>query len=82
MKPILTLMVSVCLLTACGGSTLSPVTPRTDPPPDALTRACQAPVVVTLDSGERDWLADRAALTACRARHGALVDWAAAVTAP
>lgn len=60
----------------------SPVTPRLDPPPGEITRACDAPVVVTLASGERDWLADRAALTACRARHGALVEWAAAVTAP
>lgn len=80
MRPILILMASACLLTACGGLTPSPVTPRLPPPPDEITRPCHAPVVVTLASGERDWLADRAALMACRARHGAMVDWAASVS--
>lgn len=73
MKPIAILMASACLLTACGDSTPLPVVPQIPQPPDALTRACDAPVVVTIDSGEREWLADRAALVDCRRRHGALV---------
>lgn len=73
MKPIAILLASFCLLTACVGSTPSPVVPQIPPPPDALTRACAAPVVVTLASGEREWLADRASLVDCRRRHAALV---------
>jgi hypothetical protein len=80
MKLIAIFLASVLALTACGGLTPSPVTPRIDPPPDALTRACDAPVVVTLASGERAWLSDRAALVACGNRHAALSDWAAQVT--
>ena len=71
------LLLAASLPTACAGSTAS-VKPAIAPAPAELTAPCPSPRLLpgralTQAEVERHWGADRAALVACRDRHGALV---------
>jgi len=78
-----TLIAALLALTACGGSNRSvdPGQIRIEPPSESVMQRCA--LAVDLPDGpmtqaevETHWRRDRAALAACRGRHGALAAWA------
>lgn len=73
---------SLCLLTACGGLTVSGA--AIDPPPPSLVQPCREAValpqgVMVQADVERFWRADRARLAECRDKQAGLADWAGRV---
>ena len=67
-------------LTACGASTVSVEEIDLRPPDTAVTEPCREAralggEAMTQAEVERAWMADRAALRDCRARHWLAVEW-------
>lgn len=84
MKPlkILSLMIPVWALAACGGSTGSgdPGQLRVEPPSAAVMAACARPAPIpttatTQGAQETLWRRDRIALADCADRHAVAVEW-------
>ena len=76
----LTPIAALLALTACGASTVSVEDIDLRPPDTALAEPCREARALggepmTQAEVERAWIADRAALRDCRARHGLAVEW-------